>query len=321
MTNEFTIAIPVKGTAAEKATLPCALRSAALLGPDDLLVATDADGPEWVCQEISRHAPKARVLKVAYDPAWASQLCHVHYEMYLNAETDRVFTFDCDSAVRREILYALDDPAPGPHWAGLVHPGPAGGSFDPLEDLGKNGLALISYLKNLRRGGLVLRMRRQAYMWRVTRSYAPFAGYYWAWRPAYMDIISQDAFKMVGNGVDTYLHRMVCASGRWFHASVALPGTDSFTDLTPDYPWHQYSSGIWMGANRRLPHRVLMTTLLSVYPWYLRGYLWAITHPGSPVARLASRTSRAEWMEGGGSRVRGMRKWPDKVASTTGFGK
>lgn len=316
----FSVVLPVRGTKREMGTIPRALQSAAALEPDELVVAIDADAPDSLEVLIRRSCPMgATVRRVRRDRSWNFQLAKCVYESYAAATHDAILCYDCDSALTPAVL-------------------------GPLGRLGRDGVAVISFLKDPKRGGFAQWVRRRNHRRMLSREAHPFSGVYWIWRPFYMELVRPEGFRRIYNAIDSYMMDRLREDGRYEFISVKEIGAECFDIQSGDYPVHQFATGIWFGSaidrrdcDRRcyraagpfrglVAHaigagRALLIAATRWHPWIIYGYAWAVLHPRHEAVHMAKIRDLNTWHMDGMPVVARIRDWSDADRDRTGFPK
>lgn len=312
----FTVTIPIRGTLAEKRTMPAALRSAAALNPSEIMTIIDDDCPEWLPQFIRDSCPApVRMVRISRDPAWKFHLARAVYEAYSRAAHDAILCFDCDSEVTHAVV-------------------------EPLDRLGRDGVAVITFLRALGQSDLLTRWRGFAAA-RLAGKTRTMEGIYWIWRPAYMEMVDPAKLRDIYNGIDTYLMSRLEESG-YSCLPVQKVGRIVNSGEMEGYPIHQFMTGIWLASgavsfykNRSPCSRfgplggvcaralaLRRATLMGIgmwYPWILRGYAWALKNRGHGTVRMAAGMGNSQWQNYGVGAVARLPLWSDADRVRTGF--
>ena len=96
-------------------------------------------------------------------------------------------------------------------------------------------------------------------------------------------------------------------------------GADCLDYANRGHPWQQFHDGIWYGANHTLRRllRAIITSALYKHQWIVRGYWWALRHPGHEATLTAHSMTWSEWNTIGSAYVKTIRDWKE---AGTGYG-
>lgn len=229
--NDFTVVLPIRGTDKELQFMDKSIPSAIRLNPGELIFATDEPVRTEVVDKIKAICAKHNftdfeIFTFPRDDSWGFQLANVIWHCYHLAKYDRIFSFDIDSIVRDNIMSGYDI-------------------------VGKDNVAVCSFTKKLRIKSYAELQRYIFYRMRVRQSDYVFSGIYWIYRPFFFDVIKEDEYKKIINGVDTFLTNEVRENGKYKIVTLKSIGCDCLDVQNEDYPWRQFQTGVWIFANQQ----------------------------------------------------------------------
>lgn len=266
------------------------------LKPDELIVGVDepaSDSLIFHIRSLCGSYDAVRIVEVPKSDAWGFQQAHVHWHCYRECKHDRILLFDIDLILRDAVL---------------------GG----LYLIGKDNIACVSYTKRALIKTLQDRIRYVFQRLRVRTTHDTFSGLYWLWRPYYFEDIDMAGIRQIRNGVDMYTYDCVRRARRRVITQKTI-GADCLDYANRDHPWRQFHDGMWYGANHTLRHflRAIVTSALYQHQWIVRGYWWALRHPGHEAIRVAHSMTWSEWNTVGSVYVKTIRDWKE---TGTGYG-
>lgn len=228
---KFTIVLPVRDTDQEYKFLKKSLPSALAIKPDELIIGADAPLSPRLAHRIAELCkvkdPKTevRILPVDKDATWNFQLANVMWNCYTFAKYDYILSFDVDSILRPIVLMGL-------------------------EQIAKDGTAVVSFTKRLRIKTPGELLRHIFYRLRVMQTDYVFSGVYWIYRPYYFENVPLEKYKTIYNGVDTIMCNEILDKKKHRIVTNKETGVDCLDIQNEDLPWRQYQTGIWIWANR-----------------------------------------------------------------------
>lgn len=295
MIEKFTIVLPIKGTKEEDGFMERSIHSAFDLNPDEIIIALDEGVSkiiearvDFCCQSYSGKRPCVRKIYTSKDPQWSFQLANIIWNCYSKANNDRIFSFDIDSVVRKDVLKGLPQL--------------------------KDDVALVSFTKKLHIGTIPDLIRFIFYRIRVKTNESVFSGNYWVDRTKFFDLIDKNDYMKLKNGVDTYLTEKIRQS-RYTMINRKDMGVTALSKQNEDYDWRQFMDGVWFYANRdkikagtvkrgvlkrgffRRHPKLLVLLKSTVYQRYgiLRGFNWASKNQKHETVVKASTVDLYEW--------------------------
>jgi hypothetical protein len=284
VTADFTLCFPLHDGDLKhlKKTLPAALA----LNPSEIVIGVDKPASEAIQELASKHE-KIRLVEVEKGAGWNMQLAKVDYAIVSAAKHDRIFYMNADVILNKNILLAIDD-------------------------IGRDGTACISFTKKLLRKTPMDYIRFHYYAEGIKTEPMPFAGIYWIWKPAYLDLIDPDKYRLIYNGIDNFLTEAIFKSnGKYRLVCRKEFGCDCLTYESGDLKWRQYQVGMWYGANieTQYPEKktfwgaILRTTWKKQHPYLLFGTIFAVRNPDNESVKLARSMSLVDWCQLGSKHV------------------
>lgn len=206
------------------------LPAAIALKPGEIIIAIDKPENKVMMAEILGVAHMKgyndiRFIAVEKTPDWNFQLAKLLWTCYKLARYDKIYSFDVDSIPTKNIFYGYNR-------------------------IGLDGIAVYSFTKRLRLDNLSDLIRYIFYRYRVATSSYVFSGNYWIDRKAFFEIVNEQEYKAISNGVDTYLTEKITEfGGKYKVVTDKKIGVKCMTLQNEDYPWRQFQDGLWLGAN------------------------------------------------------------------------
>lgn len=307
----FTIVLPIRDTAEEREFMHRSIPAAIALCPAEIIIAVDAPMKESLRDEIIELAMRNdydnpfRFLEVEKTSDWNFHLAKILWLAYRMAENDKIYSFDVDSIPTKNVL-------------------------EGLKQIGNDGIAVYSFTKRLRLKNLSDLIRYAFYRYRVLTTDYVFSGNYWIDRKAFFEIVNEQEYRAIRNGVDTYLTEKLAKDGKFTIVTSKKIGVSCLSLQNEDLPWRQFQLGMWVGANapawrhareerrkrraRRHPtpksiiDKLLDNPILFIYlkalvyqhPHLLKGYRWARANPGHDAVKVAASMGEYEWGYQGG---------------------
>lgn len=225
----FSIVIPIRGTVKELKFMEKSIPSAIRLNPDEIVFGVDDHNITEKIKDICKKYNFTRYtfVIVEKDDSWNFQLANVVWKCYKHAANDVILSFDVDSVLTSNVLLGLDN-------------------------IGRDGVAVLSFTKKLLIKSIGDVIKYMTYRARVKKSDYVFSGVYWVYRPYFFELIKQEDYKKIRNGVDTFLTDTVLASKYKIITRKEI-GVKSLDIQNEDYPWRQFQTGIWIRANEYIP--------------------------------------------------------------------
>jgi hypothetical protein len=314
----WTCVLAVRDTDEEYGFLLKSLPSAFRLRPTEIIVGVDSiDGKvsERIVSRVKELQQKhgyenLKILAVEKSSDWSFQLAKIMWYAYSTAQHDKILSFDVDSILTQHVMKGLDQ-------------------------IGKDKVAILSFTKRLRISNAAELIRYIFYRLRVRTSDYVFSGIYWIWRPYFFDIVEEDRYRQIRNGIDTFLTEECIKQGKYKIMTRKEIGIKALTPQNGDLPWRQYQVGVWLAAHkndwtitreqRRLErwntsdHQRPQTLASKVvhyklwdldkhlsffvwlkafayqHPYLLKGYRWANAHPDHEILKKAQSLNQEEW--------------------------
>lgn len=278
---EFSIVIPIKGTAEELKFIPRTLPSYYAVKPSEVILSIDdPPGDERIVPKIESiirtcHAEKiTRFLKIKKgDKGWNDQQMKARHTGFLETKYNRILTGDIDLVINKNVLKAVK----------LV---------------GKNNVGLVSCSK-LRVPHDFLSFYRlfsdtflRITIHRFKKSFGAtsFTGLYAVWKPFWLEVNPTDIAKkfvklkakvrdgkpvsmndFYGAGDDTFLRDLMIEKYECIYLKDI--GALVLTDFWEDIPIVQYGKGVYFAGQGRKLLVSIARAVLRAQPYYLCGYL------------------------------------------------
>lgn len=295
-----------------KKTIPSAIK----LNPGELLFGIDKGAKlesisvlKNICKE--NNFDRYTIVEVEKSDDWKFQLAKVTWDCYKQAKFDKILYCDVDNDLNSKIMLGYDQ-------------------------IGKDDLALVTFLKKLPMNSISDFIRYITYRLDIARrSFAP-TGLYWIYRPYFFDNVTLDDYKKIHNGIDIYLMDKILKRRKHKIITHKIIGAKCFDIQSNDYPWRQFQSGVWYGANKHrlleyiteehkkthsklsLATRIiyshpmliaLIKYLFYQHPYFLKGYRWACKNHDHEAVVISSKNSLREWEEFGGKYLKNLGEW------------
>lgn len=259
------------------------LPSVFALRPSELILALDAPSSERIARRAEELAEKhgfhgLRIIAVPRSSEWNMQLAKVVYETYSQASSDYILCFDVDTVLTDNVLLGL-------------------------EEIGRGQIACISFTKNLLQRNLSDAIRNFFYRRYVRRAKMAFAGLYWIYRPYYYELVREQEFKKIYNGIDSFLVQKILTQEKYRLVTRKEAGCDCMTYESNDYPWRQFQEGYWYSAHDMPILKALLHTFASQHPYFWKGYLYNRKNRPSEMDHRASAMALDEWVLDGSLNV------------------
>ena len=265
------------------------LLAIASLKPDELIVDVVEPAPISLILHIRSLCGSydvVRIVDVPKSDAWGFQQVHVHWHCYRERKHDRILLFDIELILRVAVL-------------------------DGLCLIGEDNTTCASYAKRALIKTPQDRIRYVLQRHRVRIAYDALSRLHWLWRP-YCEDIYMTGIRQIRNGVDMYVYGCIRRARRRVIIQKTI-GADCLDYANHDHPWRQFHDGIWYGANHTMRRilRAIITSALYRHQWIVRGYWWALCHPGHEAIRAAHYMTRSEWNTVGSVYVKTIRDWKE----------
>jgi hypothetical protein len=222
------------------------------------------------------------------DPEWGMPLAKIVWEVYALASNNDIYHYDIDHTVRKTILKGQQQ----------------------LND----DVLLVSFTKKLYVDGLPALIRLFFYRLRTRTNPSVFSGNYWINKKVFFDLVHEDEYKTIRNGIDTFIIEKVQNSKYKMIMNKEI-GVNAMSMQNEDYDWRQFLDGIWFYANHqnikegKIKTGVIRTGLFMKHPKFsvyvksfcyqrfgiLRGYKWAERNPQSEQVNRARDVDYAGW--------------------------
>lgn len=234
LNNNWTCVLAVRDTDEEFNFLLKSLPSAFKLNPTEIIIGLDKINgmvSERLIRRIEELQQKygyrnLKILTIEKTTDWKFQLAKIMWNAYGIAQFDRILSFDVDSILSSNVLKGLDQ-------------------------IGQDNVAVLSFTKRLKLSNPSELIRYIFYRIRVRTSDYVFSGVYWIWRPYFFDIVQEEKYKQIRNGIDTFLTEECISQGKYRIITRKEIGVKALTLQNEDLPWRQYQLGVWLGANER----------------------------------------------------------------------
>ena len=290
--------------------------------PAELLFGVDEGSPPSLAAGLSSicttHSYAGhRLVEVPRSPQFGFQLAHVVWRCILASAHDRILVSNADTSVLQPTMRGL-------------------------REVGPDGPAFVSLTERWPANTPARMLRYAAYRRRIARAAAaPFSGQFWSWRPAVTDVLAEEDFAGIRDGIDELVYNAVRGSGRYEARTYKEAGSRVHGDTHGAVPWVQFKSGLRMGARAQarlarlragdrsepggylrfmaLPRRLRAPAAGAAYgalaawgaastwaPHLWSGYRWAMRNPDHPAVRSAASMGLSEWVHTGAAHLEGV---------------